>query len=164
MCDTIYGTYRGQIKVWFLTVAYIWKPRCGKLWVNVCSSFGREGSVSICPIFSPFINNTICLVMWRAMVKDIWAHGHLCVFLEQGYLSLNPYPSNYCFWNLRLSPLWNGMVIIRVVVWVDWLIQTQSQASWYQVNLPLMLAFILFLMYRCIIIIIAVVVEAVLKV
>ena len=52
MCDTIYGTYRGQIKVWFLTVAYIWKPRCGKLWVNVCSSFGREGSVSICPIFS----------------------------------------------------------------------------------------------------------------
>lgn len=129
-------------------------------WVFV-PALGR-GSVSICPIFSPFINNTICLVMYgESNSKDIYELMDILCILEQGFTWVWILTHQItAFGTLRLSPLWNGMVIIRVVVWVDWLIQSTEPGILVPVN-PLMLAFILFLMYRCIIII--VVVETVLK-
>ena len=47
MHDTFYGTYREQIKVLFLTFAYIWKPSCWRLWVVFVPALGEKNQFPV---------------------------------------------------------------------------------------------------------------------
>lgn len=105
---------------------------------------------SSCPISSPF--SYICPVMWRVVVKDVWAQRHLCVFFVWDYLGLNPHSYRDTVFSkpqVVSSVKWDCNN--QVVVWCDWVNPGTEPGIllWYQASPSPMLAFFLLLVYSC---------------